>query len=231
MKRIIAAFAICLATATLAGAEEARIITTTGMGSVERAPDMAMVSLGVTHQAPQAADALAATSTGVAVVLDRLAEASVAERDVQTGTISLQPLWSNRGGQEPSEPQITGYVARNSVTVRVRDLSLLGGLLDAMVRDGANTFDGLSFALQDPEPAMAEARAAAVRDAMARAAQLAEAAGVVLGPVQSITEGGASFAPRMEMAAARMSDAGGVPVAPGELSISAQVTMVFAIAD
>ena len=88
MKRIIAAFAICLATATLAVAEEARIITTTGMGSVERAPDMAMVSLGVTHQAPQAADALAATSTGVAVVLDRLAEASVAERDVQTGTIS-----------------------------------------------------------------------------------------------------------------------------------------------
>jgi uncharacterized protein YggE len=231
VKHIIAALALLLATTGFAAAETQRIITTTGVGSAESIPDMAVVTLGVTHQAPQAADAMAATSAGIAAILQRLGDTGVEERDVQTGTVALQPLWTNRAGQDPSEPQITGYVARNSVVVRVRDLAVLGDLLDALVADGANTFDGLHFALQDPKPTMAAARADAVRDAMSRAEQLAEAAGVVLGPVQSISEGGASFAPRMEMAAARMSDAAGVPVAAGELSTSAQVTMVFTIAD
>lgn len=229
--RFLAIAALCLVSVLGGRAEAERIITTTGQGVIDVMPDMAHLSLGVTHQAREAGAALAATSQGVAAVLERLQAQGVAARDVQTGTVSVQPVWSNTRGDTPSAPQITGFVARNTLNIRVRDLAMLGALLDAVVQDGANTFDGLSFALQDPEPVMAEARAAAVRDAMARAAQLAAAAGVVLGPVQSITEGGAMRAPMMEMATARMSDAGGVPVAPGEVSLSAQVTMVFAIAE
>lgn len=229
--RYLAVLALCLFSALGARAEADRFITTTGQGVVEAVPDMARLSLGVTQQADEAAAALAATSASVSMILERLVALGVAARDVQTGTVSLQPLWSPSRGETPSDRQITGYVARNSLDIRVRDLAMLGGLLDAVAQDGANTFNGLSFGLQDPEPAMAEARAAAVRDAMARAAQLAAAAGIVLGPIQSIAEGGGGAAMMMEMAAARMSDAGGVPVAPGEVSLSAQVTMVFAIGE
>jgi uncharacterized protein YggE len=211
-------------------AETDQVITTTGQGKVETAPDMATISLGVTHEAKRADSALALTSDAVREVLSRLEQAGIAQNDIQTNSLSLQPVWSRPTSGTNAPARITGFVARNSLSVRVRDLDKLGGVLDLVVQEGANTFDGLQFSLQDPEPTMAAARADAVRDAMARAQQLAEAAGVTLGPVQSISENTGSVRPQMmEMAAARM--ASDVPVAEGEISLSAQVSMVFAIAE
>jgi hypothetical protein len=112
----------------------------------------------------------------------------------------------------------------------VRSLENLGGLLDLVVQDGANTFDGLSFSVQEQEALLARARADAVRDAIEKAEQLAIAAGVTLGPVLNISEGGNIPRPAMmEMAAARMADA--VPIAAGEVSLSVQVNMSFGISD
>lgn len=211
-------------------AETDRVITTTGQGTVETVPDMATISLGVTHEAKRADSALALASEAVREVLSRLEQAGIAPNDIQTNNLSLQPVWSRPTSGTNTPARITGFVASNSLSVRVRDLEKLGDILDVVVQEGANTFNGLQFSLQDPEPAMAAARADAVRDAMARAQQLAEAAGVTLGPVQSISENTGSVRPQMmEMAAARM--ASDVPVAQGEISLNAQVSMVFGIAE
>lgn len=231
MHRVFTALALCLGMVGPVWADDAlRVITTSGRGTVEAAPDMATISLGVTHQARLAGEAMKATSTAMQAIMDRLQTAGIAPRDMQTNNLSLQPVWQRQTTNSNTPPRITGYVARNNLSIRVRDLEALGGILDEVIGDGANTFNGLRFSLQEPEPLMAEARTAAVRDAVARATQLAKAAGVTLGPIQSITEGGGSFRPQMmEMAEARM--AADVPVAAGELSLSAQVSIVFAITD
>ena len=219
---------LCFATASLA--DEMRVITTTGRGVVDTAPDMATLSLGVTQRATEAEEAMSQTSDAVQDVIERLTALGIAARDMQTSGLSLQPIWSRPQNNEDQARTITGFVANNTLTVRARDLTMLGALLDAVVQDGANTFNGLQFALQDPESALAEARTAAVATAIAKAQLLADAAGVTLGPVQSITEtGGAPRPVMMEMASARV--ASDVPVAAGEVSLSAQVTMVFTIID
>jgi hypothetical protein len=146
---------------------------------------------------------------------------------MQTSGLSLNPQWS----AYDSAPQhkIEGYVATNTLSVRVRALDTLGGVLDAAVSDGANTLNGLGFGLADPDPALKDARAKAVQDARARAETLAAAAGVTLGRVLSITEGGYSGSAPMPMykADAAMS---AVPVAGGEVGISVTATVVWEIA-
>lgn len=227
MKNLIVALVWIMATVPVVWAEADRVISTTGQGVVDAVPDMATLNLGVTNEARLAGEALRLTSDAVAAVLAQLNAAGIAPRDMQTQGVSVQPVW-NRRNADNEPPRITGFVARNSLTVRVRDLDALGGILDRVVQDGANTFNGLQFSLQDPEPAMAAARQDAVRDAIAKAEQLAEAAGVVLGPVQSISENGGGGRPvMMEMASARM--ASDVPVAAGEVSLTARVSMVFEI--
>lgn len=227
MRYVLNALLAVILVAGVAVAEEDRVITVTGIGSVETVPDMAMLRLGVTHQAKQAADAMAATTEGVAAVLGRLEEAGIEARDMQTDQLSLQPVWSDYNS---NDRRITGFVASNMLMVRVRDLDTLGRVLDLVITDGANSFNGLSFGLQEPKPAQDAARAAAVADAIDRAQQLAEAAGVTLGPIQSISEqGGAPRPQMMEMATARM--AADVPIAQGEVSVAAQVNIVFAIAE
>jgi uncharacterized protein YggE len=228
----IAPLALALAVfAVAASAQDApRMITVTGVGEIVAPPDMAIVTVGATSEAETAAEALSATSLAVSAALNVLTGAGIEARDLQTSGVSLSPrmVWPNDSN---GAPRIEGYVASNQVTARVRDLGSLGGVLDAVVSSGANTLSGVSFALSEPRAAEDAARRAAVADARARAALYAEAAGVGLGAVQQISEeGGAAPMQRMMAAEAAMSDAA-VPVAPGELTISARVRIVFAIAD
>lgn len=229
-RRIFAA--ITVISTLLAGAvwaeEPARRIAVTGEGQVEAAPDMAVITLGVRQEDREAQAAMQATSAAVAAMLERLAELGIAPRDLQTRELSLSPVWSERSGSGAERRQITGFVAANTVVVRVRDLAALGGILDAVLAEGANDFGGLRFDLQDPAPLAEEARRRAVADAMARAALLAEAAGVELGPVLSIDEHGGVM-PKAEMA--MLMSAAGAPVAAGEVSVTANVSMVFAIGE
>jgi hypothetical protein len=200
-------------------------LTVTGSGGVDSVPDMAVITMGVTAQAETAAAAMEQTSAGTAEVLARLEEAGIAPRDMQTSDLSLNPVWNDRAG--PGERQITGYEARNTVTVRVRALEELGGILDTVVQSGANTFNGLSFALQDPLPALDEARRRAVADARRKAELYAEAAGVTLGPLLELSESVDSPGPVMFRAAAMEA----APVAEGEVSTETSVRMVYAIGE
>lgn len=220
--------ALCLSIfAVTASAQQENVVTTVGEGEVSVVPDMAHVSMGVTARNAEAAVALDETSRALAAVISRLEAAGIASGDIQTGNLSLYPIRSPRTGETSTEPEITGYEASNTLTVAIFDLDRLGGVLDDVVSEGANTLNGLSFSLADPSGPMAEARRRAVRDAITRAEQLTQAAEVDLGPILSISEQGhGGIGPKMEMSAARMAD---VPVAPGSLTVSAQVTMTFAI--
>ncbi len=229
---LAAAAALFLALPGIGAAQEPpATITVTGEGRVEAAPDMATVSLGVTTEAETASAAMAENSNAVAAILEQLSGAGIEARDIQTSGLSLGPRYNYRSsGDQP--PEITGYTASNMVTVRVRALDTLGGVLDRVVSGGANTLNGLGFGLQDDQAAMDEARRGAVAEAARKAALFAEAAGVALGPILSIHEGGAMMPqPKMMAAEASFARDGGVPVAGGELSIRADVTIVYSIAE
>jgi uncharacterized protein YggE len=204
--------------------EKAAQITVTGEGRVDARPDVAAISLGVTSEGKTAAEAMARNSALLSQVLENLKAAGIADRDLQTSGLSLNPNWNHRS---ESGPVIEGYIASNQLAIRVRDLGSLGQVLDAAIRDGANTLNGVSFGVADPAPLLDEARRRAVADARHKAELLSLAAGVSLGPVLSISEGGngGGPAPQFRMAEAMVADA--VPVAEGEVSLSASVSIVW----
>ncbi len=228
MRNVIIALVLLMATPVMA--QEARRIVVNGHGVVETVPDMATISMGVVSEAKTAGDAMAKNSDALAAVLKQLATAGIESRDIQTNNLSLSPRWDNRSSSVSGQPKINGFIATNTVSVRVRDLAQLGVVLDAVVQNGANSFHGLSFGLQDMAPAQNEARVAAIKDAMAKAQLYATAAGVELGDVVSISDGAVRSVGPVMMEADMMRSMA-VPVAQGELSVTADVTVVFGIAD
>jgi uncharacterized protein YggE len=222
--RLYIGLILCLFALPLS-AEEARTITVTGEGRVSAAPDMAILRLGVSREARKASDAMRAASEAAAAVLAQVEQAGIAPRDVQTANVSLSPRWQHT---QNTAPRVIGYVASNDLTVRVRDLSSLGDLMDAVVSDGANQMNGLSFSIAEPRPMEDQARQAAVSDARAKAELLAEAAGVALGEVMTISENGGT-APPLAMARSAMMEASAVPIAEGELDVFITVTVIFGI--
>lgn len=210
----------------VAGWAEGRAeLTVTGVGEVELAPDMATLTLGVSEQGATAAEAMNQASTKIAAILAELSATGVAEKDLQTVGLTLDPVYEPVRNDVTRPPRVLGFEAGNTIQVTVRDLTALGRILDGVVENGANSFRGLSFGLQDPAEAQDQARRDAVADAVARATVIAEAAGAKPGAILSISEGGSGgfrpeFSARMAMADAKV-------IAPGSLSLSEQVTVVF----
>lgn len=204
------------------GRAEGPQIVVTGRGEVTAAPDIATLRLGVESRAEMAAAALEAARDGMDAVLSALAGAGVAEADIRTTDLSLDPIFAE-ASRPGAEGEVTGYVATNLAHVRIRRIDRVGEFIDAAAAAGANSFRGLDFDLADPSMALDEARSGAVADAARRARVLAEAAGVSLGPIRSITEGGG---PVRGAATALAREAG---IAPGELTLSAEVTIVYDI--
>lgn len=229
MRALLVSFLLAVSPAVaLAQETPLRTISVTGSGIAEAEPDMALISLAVTRHDPDAAAAMAAVSADVRKVLDKLSAAGVEDRDMQTDRLSIQPVWdNNRNNSTP--PRVIGFTASNGVSVRLRDLSNVGDVLNMVIKEGANDFSGIQFTLQDPKPSRDAARAEAVADATDKARQMAEAAGVTLGQVRTMTEGHVS-SPRPMMQMARMeSVAQSVPIAAGEVGVMVSVSMVFEI--
>lgn len=206
-------------------------IAVTGEGQVTAKPDMALVQVGVTQRAPEAAGAMDAAGEALDRVLTRLREAGIARADIQTGSLRLYPVYDQRDpGTRPQNegPQIVAYEAGSTLDVRVRDLEELGGILDEAVGEGANELGGVSFDVADRAPLEDRARRAAVKDAMHRARLYARAAGLEPGRVLSITEQGGGGGPR-PMAEASFASDRKMPVASGEIEISQQVRLVLAL--
>ncbi len=214
-----------LAGVARADSEPDQVISVTGRGEVTVAPDLAEIRTGVVSQAKTAEAALSINSAAVGRVIEGLAERGIVAPDVQTQSFSVSPLYGSRKPGSAEVPPVVGFQVSNQVLVRLRDVALAGTILDTLVGLGANQVGGVSFRVDDPGSALDEARIAAIADARRKAALLAEAAGVELGRVLSIQEGGGPLPQRAFRAEVAFADA--VPLMPGEQVLSVNVLVVF----
>jgi len=237
MHRFPFAAALALAALTLsvpANAQEndpTPTLAASGEGSVAVVPDIAVVTIGVSTRGQTAADTLAANSTDLAAVIETIRAAGVDERDIGTSGFSINPVYQRQTSSTPSDapPAIIGYDVSNRVRVVIRDISESGGVLDRVVRAGANQINGISFDIDDPQEAQDEALRAAIADARRQGEMMAEAAGVRLVRLLSVNANGAGR-PVFEQAMYRTASAPPVPVMPGERDISANATLTWEIA-
>ncbi|MBT4907855.1 MAG: SIMPL domain-containing protein [Rhodospirillaceae bacterium] len=203
-----------------------RTLSVSGSGTVAATPDLVSITVGVTTTAPAAREALTANNVKTAGVFKFLRASGVGPGDMQSTNISVSPQFRPRRGNEPVQPEIIGYTVRNNVHITVRDLAGFGVVLDGVVEAGANMVQGISFDVAERDGLEKKAMANAVRDAVAKARNIADAARIELGPILTINAGGVGPAPRQFLARA---EASSVPVAAGELTVRAQVSVVFAI--
>ena len=240
VRPLLLAAALSASVALPLHAEEAHVrqaeISVSGEGRASIAPDMAIVTLSVMRQAKTAREATDENSKAMAAVLEALKKDGIENRDLQTAGFSIQPqyFYPTEPNGQPKAPELTGYQVTNTLTVRLRQLDKLGALLDQAVDLGVNQGGEIRFDNSDSAATLKAAREAAVKDAMEKARTLAEAAGVKLGRVVTLTENAPYNEPqpmiRAAMAMEKAADAP-VPVAAGENQYAVQVNAVFAIED
>lgn len=202
-----------------------RTITVSGQGRISARPDTAVVRLGVQTQADTAQAALDENSANMQAVISTTLDAGIAEEDIQTQGIRLQPIY-DRSEDEQQQPEVTGYRASNTVEVTVRDLDNVGSVLDAVVEAGSNTIDSIRFEVSDTDEALAQAREAAVNNAREKAEQLTSLVDAELGEVITIRETG--FTPPTPVALETVERAA-VPVQPGTQFVEASVEITWLI--
>lgn len=190
-------------------------------------PDIAYLNGGVVSEARTAADALRQNANDMAGVYDALEAAGLERKNIQTSNFSLQPKYSY---PKNGERTLMGYTVSNQVTAKVTDLENVGKLIDAMVSQGGNSFNGVNFALQDPSDLIDQARRDAMKDAMERAKLYADVSGYEIARIVTIDEGGSynpEPRPQMMMREAVSDMASSTQISGGELTFSASVNVVF----
>ena len=216
---ILFAALIVAALASLPARADDKLVTVTGEATVAIAPDMATIRVGVTSQGKSAREASETNGKQMTGVLAALKGAGIADRDVQTSSLSLQPQYDpNKSGAA----RLLGFQATNQVTVKIRAIDTLPDVLDRAIGAGANEMSGIEFVVSEQSKLLDQARAEAISDARRKAELYAKAAGAKVGAVVAITEEG-STPPRL-MQALR---AGAAPVAPGEQTLRAVVTVSY----
>jgi uncharacterized protein YggE len=208
-----------------------RTITVVGEGSVKIRPDVAHANIGVEVVQPTVREASTQAQVVMEAVLTALQEQGVAEVDIQTSGFSI---WADRSfGPDGASEEVVRYRVSNNVFVTIRDLDTVGAVLDAAIEAGANNIYGVSFSLADTSAAESDARSQAVDDALAKAQELAALNEAEVGEVISISEviagGGGFYAGLRGVAAEGLGGGGGGPIAPGELEVSLQLQIVYAL--
>jgi uncharacterized protein YggE len=223
---------IASALAAIAPAQAAdtpRLLTVSGHGEVSGVPDQAQLSAGVTTTAKTAEEALAQNATQMNGVFAALKRLGVPERKIQTSNFSIQPQYPPYNQNNTGLQHIIGYTVSNQVSVTLDDVKKLGPAIDALVAAGANQVNDVSFTIDDTKSLVTKARIEAVADATDRANTYAKAAGVSLGNIVSISDADVMVQPPMPMRARAMVAQDKTPVAAGEESVSASVTIVWEI--
>jgi uncharacterized protein YggE len=199
-------------------------ITVTGTGTVTGTPNQLMLSMGVQVNGGSVSSALDQANQAVSSVTAALRQRGVAAADIQTSGLSIYPNYQGNS-QVP-----VGYGVSESLTATLNNLSAAGGQIEAAVHAGGNatTVDNVSLNLADDGPLLASARANAVKDAHAKAAQFAKALGVPLGQVISISSADQVVQPVMFGAQASAAKGAAVPISPGSQQVSVSVTVVYA---
>ncbi|MFM8267696.1 MAG: SIMPL domain-containing protein [Ilumatobacteraceae bacterium] len=200
-----------------------RTIAVSGAGIVTVAPDTATIGLGVQVTGPTATEALERANVAATALIEAVKDTGIDAADITTTSINVYPMYN-------SSNRINGYNASNSITVKVRDLDRTGEVIDvaAAAAGGVVMISGISFFVDDTEPVLADARAAAIDNAVERARQYADAAGVDVGDVLQISEVTVAYTPIYEEGD-KPSDGGSTPtpVEPGSQQLSVSVTVVF----
>ena len=233
MKSALAALAFALALASPALAEDApqpATLIANGDGTVMATPDIAIVTIGVVARAETASAALDSNSASLAKAIDAIKSAGIAEKDIRTAGFSVSPVYQQPPARPNGEPlAIVGYQVANEVRVTVRDVAKSGGLLDKVVRAGANQVSGIAFDIADRQSAEDAALKAAIAEARRTADLMAEAAGVRIVRVLTVSASG-NRGPQPVFARADLAAAKAVPVMPGEQAVTANASLTFEIA-
>jgi uncharacterized protein YggE len=205
----------------------ARVIEVRGNGEIQAAPDLATLEIAIeTHAA--SADHAAGLNGALAEKVREALTSKLADKGrMWTGGYSLSPEYS-----EPREGKqiVSGYTAENSITVETGELGLVGPLIDAAIGAGANRISSLNYSLREDSKARSEAIAKAARDAETQASALAGALGVKLGPVIKATmESEIRPLPLARFAGSAMAVSVQTPIAAGEVTVPATVSLTYSI--
>ena len=204
-------------------------ITAQGHGEVKVKPDIALLTLTVTTQSANQADAVQQNAARTTSLLAALRGAKIAEKDIETQSYTVQPQYDYK----QSPPVLTGYQVQNSVQATVRDLTKVGFVIDKATAGGASEVGGVSFDLSDRAAAQSQALALAVGSAKRKAGVMADAAGVSLGRLLTLTEGGDAPTVRplyaMRAMASPAAAAPETPIADQQITVTADATLVYAM--
>ena len=193
-------------------------------GEATRVPDVAIITAGVVTRAAGARAALQQNAARMERVRAALKRAGIADRDIQTSNISLNPEYRYVQDQPP---QLTGYSASNQLNVRFRDIARSGDILDALVAEGANSINGPNLTIDKPEEALDEARTAALASGRARAELYARALGLRVVRLVSVSESGGGYAPPQPMPVMMERAQAATKIDPGEQKLSVSLGMTF----
>ena len=222
---------VILSNHSVAAEPEKRTLHVTGSGEVHQTPDAAELYAAISAVARSAKDAMAEVSQKGHAMLKAAEKHGIEKRDIQTGSISLVPVYERRRRSEPAmEPKITGYRANLRYRIASRKIKTFGTLLDVLVEAGANNVSGVRFFVTEHTKIANEARRRAIADARRSAAVLATAAGVKLGPAIRIEDNGGVSVPQPVARSMSLRSAS-MPIAPGQVSARAQVRVVFSLLD
>jgi uncharacterized protein len=204
-------------------------ISITSSGSITAKPDQVEITVGVNNTAKTAKAALAANTASMLPVVTALKASGIEPRDIQTSNFNLQPAYEYY--QDGRQPKLTGYTVSNTVDIRLRKIEKLGEILDKVVSEGSNQINGIQFIVSKADELRDEARKVAVANATRIAKIYAEAAGVHLGNVLTISEpmSGGDLMQRGRANSAKMAEDRAVPIEAGEETISATVSMTWAL--
>lgn len=223
----IALLAACSPTLAPESDKVNRSINVSGSGRVTIVPDIAKINIGVRTEAEVVTDALDENSAKANVISEVLQDLGVAEEDIQTSNFNVYPS----DQYNPMTGRVEGrtYVVENTVNVTVRDLTILGDVLSAVVDAGANSIYGITFDVDNREDAIAEARKLAIEDAQAKAEAIAEEAGVELGELITINvSSGSTPIPYYDTKGGAYAEAD-VPIAAGTLTITMECNLSYEI--
>jgi len=206
------------------------VLVVSGNASVMAVPDQAIVRLGIARQAASAQAAQQQANVAAQEILNAVEKAGVPPNQIQTARLVLTPIYAPRNPDSRDAPRIVAYNATNTISVRLENLSIVGTVIDAGLKAGANQIEGVGFALRNDLPSRQQALKQAVEEARSKAQTMAEALRVNLLEVLEVSEGGVSIVDRVEpVFASRAAAVAETPVSPGQIEVRASVTIRYRI--
>jgi uncharacterized protein len=208
---------------------EKRTLSLVASGAIKTTPDKVDISTGVTSEGKTAREALNQNIEAMIKVVEALKAEGIDPKDIQTTNFSVNPVYDQRPSDKPAPPMVVGYRVTNQVRISLHDTKKLGAILDKVVTLGSNQIDSIEFGVEEPEALKDEARKLALKNVTDNAKLYAEAAGVGLGPILSISEEETSYQPHFAPAAVRMEMAKDVPIEAGTATVEVRVRVTWEI--